>query len=258
MKKYKHFISLGYFCSVALELERIGLRSTSSPFDWCISDYKGVIDAIENHFENFLDYDYLLQSDNIHEHYYNEIYKIWFFHDFDKYHTLKEQLPGVRNKYLRRIERFYEEIKEPTLFVRYISNEELNDSDKSKELEWIEQNNHHILSLLKSFNEDNDIVYIANNEVTSNIINIYNVEKDENDVVARRPLDKNTELNDLFMSFDYEKRQKNIDVFNEKQKNKNNKKNNLFSKIYMKVCNFFKIRIRHEYVHEKIISVPTK
>lgn len=28
MKEYKNFISLGYFCSVALELERIGLRST--------------------------------------------------------------------------------------------------------------------------------------------------------------------------------------------------------------------------------------
>lgn len=71
MKQYKHFISLGYFCSVALELERIGLRSSSSPFDWCISSYEGVIDAIENHFEGFLDYDCLLQSDTVREHYFN-------------------------------------------------------------------------------------------------------------------------------------------------------------------------------------------
>ena len=63
MKEYKHFISLGYFCSVALELERIGLRSASSPFDWCISNYKGVMKAIENRFEDFLNYDYLSQSD---------------------------------------------------------------------------------------------------------------------------------------------------------------------------------------------------
>ena len=112
MKQYKHFISLGYFCSVALELERIGLRSTSYPFDWCISNYEGVIDAIENQFENFLNYDFLLQSDTVHEHYFNEKYKIWFFHDFDKYYSLEKQLSNVRDKYLRRIERFYEDIKE--------------------------------------------------------------------------------------------------------------------------------------------------
>ena len=40
-KEYKHFISLGYFCSVAMELERFGLRSESGPFDWVISDMRG-------------------------------------------------------------------------------------------------------------------------------------------------------------------------------------------------------------------------
>lgn len=254
MKQYKHFISLGYFCSVALELERIGLRSTSSPFDWCISNYEGVIDAIENHFENFLNYDYLFQSDTVHGNYFNIKYKIWFFHDFDKYHSLEEQLPTVRDKYLRRIERFYENIKQPTLFVRYISDEVLNENNKSKELEWIERNHRHILSLLKSFNEDNDIIYIANDGVTSNVINIYNVEKDENDGVARRPLDKNTALNDFLMSFDYEQKQKNIDVFNKKRQ----KKNKIILKIYMKTCSYFKAKILHEYIHDKIISHTTK
>lgn len=254
MKQYKYFISLGYFCSVALELERIGLRSTSSPFDWCISNYVGVIDAIENHFENFLNYDYLLQSDTIREHYFNDKYKIWFFHDFDKYHSLEKQLPKVKDKYLRRIERFYEEIKQPTLFVRYISDEVLNEFGKSKELEWIEKNNHHILALLKSFNEDNDIIYIANNNITSSIINIYNVEKDENDVVARKPLDKNIALKNFLMSIDYEQRQKNIDVFKAKSK----KNNNLFRKCYKKLCSFLKRMILHEYVHDRIITHTTK
>ena len=50
---FSHFISLGYFCSVALELERVGLRSASSPFDWLVSDFSGVIDLIENHFDSF-------------------------------------------------------------------------------------------------------------------------------------------------------------------------------------------------------------
>ncbi len=250
--QYEHFISMGYFCSVALELERIGLRSTSSPFDWCISNYKGVIAAIENHFEDFLSYEYLLQSDAVRGHYFNEKYKIWFYHDFDKYHSLEEQLPSVRDKYMRRIERFYTEIKAPTLFVRYISDEVLNEYNKSEELEWIEKNNHYILSLLKSFNEENDIVYIANGGVTSN--NIYNVEKDENDVVARRPLDKNTVLKDLFMSFDYKPRQKNIDIFNAKRKRNNNLFLRTF-KTYKKACSYF---FRDEYIHDKIVSHTIK
>lgn len=157
MKQYKHFISLGYFCSVALELERVGLRSTSSPFDWCISNYEGIINAIQNHFEDFLNYDYLLQSDILHNHYFNEKYRIWFFHDFDQYHSLKKQLPRVKEKYLRRIERFYKDIKQPTLFVRYIS-----DEIEGEELEYIKKNNEKITKLLKSFNEENEVIYIAN------------------------------------------------------------------------------------------------
>lgn len=254
MKQYKHFISLGYFCSVASELERIGLRSTSSPFDWCISNYEGVIDAIENHFENFLNYDYLLQSDTECGHYFNPKYKIWFFHDFDKYRSLEEQLPSVKDKYLRRIERFYKNIQQPTLFVRYISDEIVNEYGKSKELDWIEKNNHHILLLLKSFNEYNDIIYIANDGVTSKVINIFNVQKDKNDVVARRPLDKNTSLNEFFMLFDYEPKEKNIDVFIKKQK----KKNKIIQKIYMRACSYFRSKIFHKYIHDKIISHTTK
>lgn len=69
MKQFEHFISLEYFCSVASELERTGLRSTSSPFDWCISNFAGVMDAIENHFADFLAYDRLLQSDASCEYY---------------------------------------------------------------------------------------------------------------------------------------------------------------------------------------------
>ena len=53
MKKYSNIISLGFFCSVATEIERIGMRSCSYPFDCVISDFKNVEDMIENHFQNF-------------------------------------------------------------------------------------------------------------------------------------------------------------------------------------------------------------
>ncbi len=250
MSQYKHFISLGYFCSVALELERVGLRSTSSPFDWCIANFEGVLNSIENHFQNFLDYDYLLQSDTARELYYNKKYKIWFYHDFDKYHSLINQLPDIKEKYLRRIERFYKNIQEPTLFVRYISDETLNDKNKSIELEWIEDNQEYILNLLKSFNKDNNIIYIANEGVTSNIIDIYNVGKDENDSVARRPLEKNEKLNDLLSSFEYPPRQNNVKIFRKKQK----KRTNLFFRICNKVRFYIKSMILREYIHDKVVS----
>lgn len=46
-KNYKNYISLGYFCEVAQDLEKLGLRNQSSPFDWCITYFPNVIDAID-------------------------------------------------------------------------------------------------------------------------------------------------------------------------------------------------------------------
>lgn len=37
-----NYISLGYFCSIAMDLEKLGLRNESLPFDWVISDFEGV------------------------------------------------------------------------------------------------------------------------------------------------------------------------------------------------------------------------
>ena len=50
---YKNYISLGYFCNIASDLEELGFRNTSSPFDWEISVFEGVISAIDNRFNNF-------------------------------------------------------------------------------------------------------------------------------------------------------------------------------------------------------------
>lgn len=248
MKQFSYFISLGYFCSPALELERIGLRSTSLPFDWVISDFEGVIDAIENHFEDFLDYQYLLQSNDVRNQYYNAKYKTWFYHDFDEYHSLSEQLPRVVEKYTRRIQRFYEIINQPTLFLRYISDETKNkNTNRSVELEWIERNQERIVHLLKSYNSNNEIIFLANNEVQSDIIKIYSVDKDENDLVARRPLDKNSELKELLMSFDYEAREQNILLYNSKQK-----KNKTLRKLYRQVLSFCKHLFAKKYVHNQI------
>ena len=62
-KKYKHFVSLGYFCSIAMDLDSFGLRDESLPFDWIISDsFACIIESIKNRFSAFLDYSQFYQS----------------------------------------------------------------------------------------------------------------------------------------------------------------------------------------------------
>lgn len=254
MKCYDNFISLGYFCSIAQELERIGLRSTSSPFDWCISDFEGVISAIGNNFEGFLDYELLCQSTNDRKHYFNTEYKIWFFHDFDQYSPLKRQIDKVRRKYSRRIERFYTNIHRPTLFIRYISNEELTANGKSAELEYIEKNLDTITSLLKSFNPDNEIIFIANNGVESDVINIYNVAPDDADTVAREPLNKHDSLKQMFDSFDFPGKDENLSRYLRKE----SRKKNCLRHNAKTISNILKGIFLRPYIHEKQITVSGK
>lgn len=241
-----NYISLGYFCSVASELEKFGLRKESSPFDWVISDFEGVIMAIKNDFLNYLDYDYLSQCALNHEIYKNTKYNIMFVHDFDRYIPLKKQLPKVLDKYNRRISRFYESIKKPTLFIRYISDEE-SVNGVSKELLYIEKNYDRILKMLKTFNSSNEILFIANGGVSSSKVSIYHVTKDDNDKVSRSPFSANSDLYRKFSTEEVPNKQKNIDRYLRKEKHKK-----LFVIVLKrKIVSVLKRIFLQEYVHEK-------
>lgn len=239
MHKYKHFISLGYFCSTALELERMGLRDCSSPFDWIISDWHGVEKAIKTNFKDFLLYDNLYQDKNDYSHYKDGIYGFKFFHDFSKYESLSNQLLYIQQKYRRRIERFYKNIKEPTLFVRYISSE-----NGDLELKYIEQNYKNIEKMLKKHNKNNNICFIANSDVHSDILKIFYVDKDKNDIVARKPCDKNKELFYYLDSFDLKEKERNLLRYK--------KRNSFVLKLYKKmliVIDKIKSRVKKPYKH---------
>ena len=209
MKTYKHFISLGSFCSVASELKHLGFRDCSSPFDQVISNCIAVEKLIDSHFKNFLDYNTLEQNSEIHKYYKNK-YNIHFFHDFDKYTPLRKQLKSVQNKYNKRIKNFYKNITEPTFFIRYIS-------DKN-ELQYLEKNYFNILEKFQKYNEENEIIFIANNNLISKFLNIYYVEKDDNDTVARRPSLKNKDLYNFFLNLNYPDREKNLKFYMPKKK----------------------------------------
>ena len=118
--RYRHVISLGYFCSTALELQRYGLRDGSYPFDWNITPIRSALAMIESGFEGFLQFDQLRpESGRI----LDRGSGIYVYNDFEMARSIAEQYEVVRARYARRIKRFRRAILQPTLFVRYIDSE---------------------------------------------------------------------------------------------------------------------------------------
>lgn len=242
-QQYKNFISLGYFCEVAQDLEELGLRNTSSPFDWEISEFRGVMKAIQNNFEGFMERDNLIQSENLREHYYDSKYGIWFFHDFNKYETLDSQYPSVYDKYKRRITRFKKNITEPTLFFRYIENE----PSMYNELQWVEDNYEQIVTTIKKFNSHNDIIFIGNDGVESDKFKIYHVKPEKNDVVSRHPIINNKELFEIVKNYEVPHQIENIQRFQKKL----HKRQSLSYKLNIKIKNVINKITLTPYTHDK-------
>ena len=245
-KNYKNYNSLGYYCGVAEDLEKMGLRNRSFPFDWLISNFENVIDAIDKEFNGFMDYENLSQDLNARHHYRDDKYQFYFFHDFSPYVKLDKQYSDVRNKYYRRINRFLKTIKEPTLFVHYISAEKLDKNNKSVELKWIENNYGRILAVLKRYNPKNDIVFIGDETLNSEKIKIYNVKKDEKDIVSRHPIINNGELYPILSSVKFPGKNENIARYKEK-----NKKKSFITLLKTKAIDFFANHFLKIYKHDK-------
>jgi hypothetical protein len=238
--KYNSIVSLGFFCSVAINLEEMGFRSTSGPFDWLISSWNGVEQLIENNFSDFLDEKYLYQIRE--EKYKNIKYDVDFYHDFDRYANLSSQLSSVIEKYEKRIDTFYETIREPTLFIRYIKD--------NKEFEYHSEKYGHVQKLLKKYNANNDIIFIMNGSYQETSFPCYFVEIDENDIVNRNPLITNLELKDLLLrSYEQEQLQKNLEFYRQKQR-KSTKAFRLRKGLRRKVKKVF----LKPYVHDKKID----
>ena len=125
-----NYISLGSSCSVAYQLQNLKLKKESLPFDWVrANDISFVLQLIKNNFSGFLDnleyikddekFPYINNDelfDNIKEKH-TKIYKnqyIGFYHDFKENTSFEE----VKEKYDRRIKRFYDIIKNESIFIR--------------------------------------------------------------------------------------------------------------------------------------------
>lgn len=156
----------------------------------------------------------MLQYDSDASKWYNREYMISIFHDFNKYKKMYKQIDTVNAKYFRRMKRFYENITEPTLFLRYVKDE--------GEAIFISKNESRIENILKDKNEENEIVYVANLDLQDVLhltkSSIYFVKPDNQDYVARSFLEQ---LPDLLEYMEKNVRKPKIQVSTTKSSNNN-------------------------------------
>lgn len=147
--QYENCISLGWFCGCASSLEKLGLRSTSGPFDWYFSDFWAVLEQIENAFTDFMKKENLVQS-KVNYRAFDDI-KYGFYCNHDIKESFEEEINEVCVKYHKRAKRFLNMITSPTLFIRVIRDE--------KEIDYINNNWKKAESIIKKYNSKNDIIY---------------------------------------------------------------------------------------------------
>jgi len=159
---YSNCISLGWFCGTASSLSKLGLRSNSSPFDWCFSSYWAVLKQIENNFQDFMKKENLeIEKDN------KRIFrdkKYGFYCNHDIKDDLDAEYNDIYKRYCRRVDAFRKAIVLPTVFFRCIRDQE--------EVGYINANWDYAEKLLKSFNTENRIIYLYHNGlkgVTDNV-----------------------------------------------------------------------------------------
>ncbi len=115
-RAYDYVCSLGSSCLCAGSLRDAGLRLSSGPFDWLLGpSLLGRVKTIASGFSDWLepaDLECLGDPNNFsHDSYLNRRTGYKFSHDFEKGAPLDRSLPPVREKYARRIARFYASVR---------------------------------------------------------------------------------------------------------------------------------------------------
>ena len=120
------YIPLGGTCCIAYQLNEHNLRSESLPFDWIrINNFNNVISLLDNNFDKFFEsLQFLDISDKfiVNGNFKSYIYKnnfCKFYHDFNS--EINEKIfIDFKNKYIRRINRLYNLLKEEqeVVFIR--------------------------------------------------------------------------------------------------------------------------------------------
>ncbi len=120
MKTYDIIYSIGCDCACSLYLKKNGLRAYSGPFDWLTyASFEDRFTYLLNDFNDFFNYedfiplekDLSITNDDTSDYYHNKRTNFYFYHDFPSNESFDSSFPVVKQKYERRIKRFYESIK---------------------------------------------------------------------------------------------------------------------------------------------------
>lgn len=160
--KYDIIYSIGSNCACALYLNKNGLRITSGPFDWLTNmSFNSKIKLIINDFEGFLESSDLeiitnVEPNNQYIPYKNTRTGCLFLHDFPKDSSFELSYPQVKDKYNRRIKRFYDNLslKNKVLLVWFSLDRKVTDDDIIKAS----------AALNKKFNKEIDLLIIEHND----------------------------------------------------------------------------------------------
>ena len=223
-KTFKHVFPVGDGCNMAAALSRTGLREYSGPFDWIICSINDILKLIDNNFEDFLILEYLVPDPipfNAGQCRNSKYEWLMFVHDFapeEDAPPREEQLPAIQAKYQRRIDYFYNAIKEPTLFFHF----EFNGN-----VEFWKENYARISAFFKKFNPENELVIICYGEPNSKLegdIPMYFCKSEKDDHVLGYFIESNDELSAFMHRADLipeKQRMKNLRFFIDKQLNSN-------------------------------------
>ncbi len=147
---FKYFIPIGWYCGTAASLSKYGLRSFSGPFDWFFSDLEGVVYFLENDFGDFLNKGNLRVVEGKPTEFKDIAHGFHYNHDVAN--NFEEEYEGICTKYARRIKAFRNAAKQGVCFVRAVRDQE--------ELNYIAEEEEHIKRVVKTYNDDNEIIYL--------------------------------------------------------------------------------------------------
>lgn len=160
---YENCISLGWFCGCASSLSKLGLRSTSGPFDWYFSDLWAVLEQIDNAFKDFMKRENLKESADNHQTFIDTKYGFCCNHDIQE--SFENEIDEICIKYHKRAQRFLNMITNPTLFIRIVKDE--------KEVNYINRNWQKAENIIKKYNVKNSIIYVvvkSLNKLSKNVL----------------------------------------------------------------------------------------
>lgn len=153
---FSNFVSLGAACPTASSMSKYGLRSWSGPFDWLVTEsLEWVLYFIENSFVDFLERKNLERFKGSPKKFIDKKSGFIFLHDQEC--PFEDRFEELKQKYQKRIDRFMEEIRNPTCFLRSVI--------ESAELSYITKNVAYINRIIKNKNSTNELVLLIHREV---------------------------------------------------------------------------------------------